>query len=70
MRKIRDDGYAGNKRARDGITSFYGVHRYTQTGIIPKTSVGAPINDLYGPHLYFGEMSEESGSDGKQSEMR
>lgn len=63
MKKIRDDGYMAAKRIQNGETSFYGIHRGTQAGLIPKTSFAAPINDLYGPHLYFEGMLWEDNKD-------
>ena len=58
MRKFREGTFKEN-----GITSPYGVHRKTQTGKIPDKGLGAPINDLYGPHLYFGGMVQDDEED-------
>ena len=62
MKTIRDEAFVTSEKMRNGISSFYGVYRNTQTGKIPSTtSFGAPAIDLYGPHLQFGSMAKETG---------
>ena len=58
MAKLRETAWDAKQEARTG--SFYGRHRHT--GITmkpPETIFTAAIDDVYGPHVVFGDEAEQ-----------
>ena len=60
MAKLRRDVFMASKPKQDrGRGSFYGVHRHTgltaERLFHPKTPFTAALDDVYGPHVTWGD---------------
>lgn len=65
MATLRKDSFTERKpKGEKGRSSFYGTHRHTGIKMTPlKTPFTAAIDDVYGPHVVFGDEAEKQSKD-------
>lgn len=67
MATLRNDIFTKRKPKGDkGRSSFYGMYRHTGIKMTPpETIFTAAIDDVYGPHVVFGDEAEKRSPNGQ-----